>query len=102
MLIGTIDCDIEGKIARRYMMDLMHRKFNRSNSITVNDLKKLKLHQVSITYHESLINFCYVNDFAGARSAVQFHRSTSWQVQSSASVNVQNTRLRVKVLQTHF
>jgi hypothetical protein len=48
MLIGTIDCEIEGKIARRYMMDLMHRKFNRSNSITVNDLKKLRLNQVSI------------------------------------------------------
>lgn len=46
MLIGTIDCDIEGKISRRYMMDLMHRKINRSNVLTNNDLEKFNMCQV--------------------------------------------------------
>ena len=47
MLIGTIDCDIEGKISRRYMMDLRERKINRLNALTVNDLVNFNISQRS-------------------------------------------------------
>lgn len=46
MLIGAIDCDIEGKVARRYAMDLTWRKFNRSNVMDSDDLVRLNLCQV--------------------------------------------------------
>lgn len=90
MLIGTIDCDIEGKISRRYMMDLMHRKINRSNVLTVNDLEKFNMYQVlfihdKFHFHESLINSMHLPSFSGACGAVQFHCSTSCKVRSGAA-----------------
>jgi len=52
MFIATIDCDIEGKIARRYVHDVIDRKIDRSNAIKIEDLVKLNVCQV----HRNTIN----------------------------------------------
>jgi len=44
--IGTVDCDMEGKIARRFIQDIIDRRVDRSNVIKINDLEKLELCQV--------------------------------------------------------
>lgn len=104
MLIGTIDCDIEGKISRRYMMDLRKRKINRLNALTVNDLVNFNMSQVHIShdkfpFHDSLINFLHLPSFSGACGAVQFHRSTSCQVRSGATCTlVQNLKVKLFIV----
>ncbi|XP_070491593.1 ATP-dependent Clp protease ATP-binding subunit ClpX 1-like [Chironomus tepperi] len=45
MFIATIDCDIEGKIARRFVHDVIDRKIDRSNAIKIEDLVKLNVCQ---------------------------------------------------------
>lgn len=57
MLIATIDCDIEGKISRRFVNDIIDRKINRSNAIKLEDFVKLNVCQVHAALFLHKISF---------------------------------------------
>lgn len=61
MFIATIDCDIEGKIARRFVHDVIDRKIDKSNAIKIEDLVKLNVCQV----HRNTINKKIAEYFIG-------------------------------------
>ncbi|KAG5679702.1 hypothetical protein PVAND_009252 [Polypedilum vanderplanki] len=45
MFIATIDCDIEGKISRRYINDIIDTRYCRENVVTSADLVKMNVCQ---------------------------------------------------------